>query len=362
MSQELLEMQQTVCQLRVEKTPCDSNALYMLGLSQIVEYDNEPVPAKAKILIEDACLSFRASISMENKPMKGDPPLELIRQKWWHSWQIDENQRAKQQQKDEAQQVQKQDHPDTTSIIVTSTTSTKGGVVKGKSPSVRGSTVPSKTSLAGRGKASEPLKPTRGRPVPRQSPAPSASERAKASDPTADTSSSHAGTGRGSTSDLGINYVSFAYRLGLARALTRIDDKSLEAQNYYSEVIKMAPAVHDAYSEFANLLLKTDPLQAVDIYSKFPVKPLDEQNYNDAFITGEIVRLLMKYEKYDDARLGPNLIAYGKVMGIASIEGYINTLDQKMKAQLLMKTYAGIHGKPLNDPELQAFFIFKHWI
>eukprot|EP00061_Rhincodon_typus_P000601 g12189.t1 len=74
--------------------------------------------------------------------------------------------------------------------------------------------------------------------------------------------------------------------------------------------------VHDAYIELADLLLKTNPLQAVDVYSKFPLKPLDSQTFDDAFITGEIVRLLMKYEKYDDKRLAPNLIAYGRVMGL----------------------------------------------
>ncbi|XP_032882226.1 uncharacterized protein LOC116976443 [Amblyraja radiata] len=362
---ELLEMQETVCQLRVEKTPCDSNALYMLGLAQIVDFDNETTPAKAKILIEEACLSFRASISLENKPMSGEPPMELIQQKWWQDWKLDESQKAMQQkqQKVEAKQELKLDQPDTKAAPFASGSrpSSKSVISRVKIPSIRGSAGASKTSLSGRSKASEPSKPTRGRAAAKTSPAPSTT--AKASDQTAATSSNQPQTSRAPESDTpGINHVSFAYRLGLARALTRIDEKSVEAQNYYKEVIKMAPAVHDAYIEFANLLLKTDPLQAVDIYAKFPVKPIEEQTYNDAFITGEIVRLLMKSEKYDDARLGPNMIAYGKVMGLASIDGYINTLDHKLKTQLLMKTYAGIHGKPLNDPELQAFFTFKHWI
>lgn len=74
--------------------------------------------------------------------------------------------------------------------------------------------------------------------------------------------------------------------------------------------------MHDAYIELANLLLKDDPLAAVDIYSRFPLKPVCEQTFDDAFITGEIVHILMKQELYEHPQLLPNLIAYGKVMGL----------------------------------------------
>lgn len=74
--------------------------------------------------------------------------------------------------------------------------------------------------------------------------------------------------------------------------------------------------VHDAYIELADLLVKTDPLAAVDVYNRFPLRPVAEQTFDDAFITGEIVRILMKQELFDHPLLGPNLIAYGKVMGL----------------------------------------------
>lgn len=64
------------------------------------------------------------------------------------------------------------------------------------------------------------------------------------------------------------------------------------------------------------MLVKTDPLAAVEVYSSFPLRPATEQTFDDAFITGEIVRILMKQELYDHPSLGPNLIAYGKVMGL----------------------------------------------
>ena len=49
------------------------------------------------------------------------------------------------------------------------------------------------------------------------------------------------------------------------------------------------------------------------MYAKFPVS--ENPNFDDAFIFGEIVRILMKAEKFDDERLAKNMIAYGKVLG-----------------------------------------------
>lgn len=71
---------------------------------------------------------------------------------------------------------------------------------------------------------------------------------------------------------------------------------------------------HSAYIEVAELLTETDPLGAVDIYCKFPIPP--NPTFNDAYIFGEIVRLLFKAEKYDDSRLLSNMIALGKIMGL----------------------------------------------
>lgn len=62
-------------------------------------------------------------------------------------------------------------------------------------------------------------------------------------------------------------------RLGLARVLMRKGGDSIsEAHTLYEEVISMAPAVHDAYIELADSLIKSDPMKAVDIYSKYPFK------------------------------------------------------------------------------------------
>ena len=71
------------------------------------------------------------------------------------------------------------------------------------------------------------------------------------------------------------------------------------------------------------MLTKTDPLGAADIYCRFPVS--ETPTFDDAYIFGEIVRLLVKNDKLDDPRLETNLIALGKVMGLGKIP---NTLSR----------------------------------
>ncbi len=55
-------------------------------------------------------------------------------------------------------------------------------------------------------------------------------------------------------------------------------------------------------------------MAAVDVYCKFPVP--ETPTFDDAFIFGEIVNLLMKQDAYDDQRLSTNMIALGRIMGI----------------------------------------------
>ncbi|XP_065833174.1 uncharacterized protein [Oscarella lobularis] len=151
-------------------------------------------------------------------------------------------------------------------------------------------------------------------------------------------------------------------RLGLARALSKQSSSSKECEDLYREVMKMSPGVHDAYIELADLLVKDDPLSAVAVYTQFPFSKETQPTFDDAYIHGEIVRLLMKVEQYDHPSLKSNLVAMGRVMGIASLEKYANVLDAKFKTNLLKRIYAGVHNKNVDDPDLQAFFKFKCWI
>ena len=75
--------------------------------------------------------------------------------------------------------------------------------------------------------------------------------------------------------------------------------------------------VHDAYIECGEILSKTDPLLAVDVYCKFPVS--ETPTFDDAYIVGDVVRHLMKAEKFDDPRLQSNLISMGRVLGIGEV-------------------------------------------
>jgi len=71
--------------------------------------------------------------------------------------------------------------------------------------------------------------------------------------------------------------------------------------------------LHSAYIEVAELLVDKDPLGAVDVYSRLPTASVP--TFDDAYIFGEIVRILFKLEAYDDPRLLSNMIAMGTVMG-----------------------------------------------
>lgn len=65
------------CQLAVVTTPRDSHALFLLGLAQLAQYDNNPSSERSKEARTDACLSFQASIELEDKAQSGEPP-ELL--------------------------------------------------------------------------------------------------------------------------------------------------------------------------------------------------------------------------------------------------------------------------------------------
>lgn len=62
----------------------------------------------------------------------------------------------------------------------------------------------------------------------------------------------------------------------------------------------------DAYVELAALQEKKDLTQAVNTLSRYPYAK--EASANDAFVHGEIVRLLFKAQAFDDPRLEEGLV------------------------------------------------------
>nr|CAB3263198.1 uncharacterized protein LOC104266112 [Phallusia mammillata] len=342
----LLTLQEKVCQKLVSINPCSSESLYLLGTSQLLIFDNDNglgVANQSPLL--DARQSFQASIDLEGKPASGDVPPGIAGQTWW----IKKMDSAKAKQ--------------------TASTSDKN------QPAARGRGAPAAPSR-GRGRgAPAPAKaapPTRGRgavrPPARGRGAPPRGAKATPADPKCSKEAEKPPQETPATpvskpsKPAPLNRVTYHARLGMARALSRTDDKKDEARKRYEEVMKMAPEVHDSYIELADLLVKSDPLAAVDIYCKFPSSEENTDSFDDAYLSGEIVSILMKHEKLDDHRLVDHMVKWGKVMGIGVLEKYMEILDAKFKTDMLKKIYCGVHGKDVDDPDLVAFFKFKCWI
>ena len=160
-----------------------------------------------------------------------------------------------------------------------------------------------------------------------------------------------------------LNEKSYQARIGLARILVRKGeiDESTEIESLYREVINISPHLHDSYIELGELLVKTKPMDAVDVYTQFPFSA--ELSYDDGYLYGEIVRILFKCEVYDDPRIEGNMISLGRILGFSALEKYITILENKYKYnKLLCRVYAGVNNKSIDNPDIQAFFKFKLWV
>lgn len=228
-----------------------------------------------------------------------------------------------------------------------------GGVAPGKGPATLGELKAGATTVTARATAAATAAAASGTTKVQQN---GASHPTASSGPAAVKS-----TGQAAGERREVNPSSHHARLGLARALAKSTDpaKIKEAPSFYREVMKMAPEVHDAYIELGEMLARTDALAAVEVYAAFPFS--QPPSFDDAYLQGEIVRLLMESESYDDPRLCSSMIALGQALGIAVLERRVAVLEAKFKTALLKKVYAGVHGKPVDDPDLVAFFKFKCW-
>ena len=361
--------------------PTNTLALTHLGNGQLQQFE----ATGDKIWLTLAEQTFRASLACEGKAMNsGEPPSQLTQQEWWKK---------------------RNTVPPTTME-----TKPSAGATSAK-PSPTGKQAPSKPSVTQPTSRSKlQVAPLKSQPVagkgrqtgPASKPGPVAG-RGRGGVATS-TSKMQPGTGRGktvatlgelkagqkgsttqakpdttktlekvpepdeikssasstTTTPVKLNETTYLPRLGLARALAKQEGKANdECIALYRDVIKMAPNVHDAYIELGELLAKSDPVGAVEVYSQFPFA--DPPSLDDAYLHGEIVRLLMSSTSYDDPRLATSMIAMGRALGIGVLDRHVSTLEAKFKSNLLKKVYAGVHGKPVDDPDLQAFFKFKCW-
>ncbi|XP_049337545.1 uncharacterized protein LOC103030755 [Astyanax mexicanus] len=381
----LLDMQERVCEMGVMTTPCSSTALCQLGLAQLAQYDSDSSSVRGQASLADACLSFQASIALEGLPLTGDAPELLTKQAWWQNHWVKEKER-----RDRQASIK-------TTGVNTAFDKTGEGTATGRGRSA--AAAKSTPSAPARGVRTGPARGVRTGPARGVRTGPAARQRGQASrgaaaeadvgvkspgevsckissageqehylnqecrPPQADSAAESVESKAGPESPaVALNRKCSSARLGLARALSHSPDSHEQACRFYREVIALDPEVYDAYIELGNLLVSSDPLAAVDVYSHFPFKPVTDQTFDEAFLTGEIVRILMKQELFDHPQLLPNLIAYGKVMGLSCLEKYIDVLDKKFKTKLLKHVYAGIHHKSLDDEDLQQFFKFKCWI
>ncbi|XP_041354400.1 uncharacterized protein LOC121372183 [Gigantopelta aegis] len=367
---QLIELQERTCQRIVRITPCSSQAMTLLGCAQFDRFDHcQPGDSTATKLLDDAIASFRMSIALEGQPMEGEPHDLLKGQKWWKALKKEEEEAKKNsEEKNEGSASKPTGQAGRGGAVAArgGAAATKGGAAaaRGRGVPARGGAVArgtargGATAAAARGgargaKAGPPGKTST--PLPASKTCMTDKKPEAKSAPAVATEDKPAATSK----PVELNPKSYQPRLGLARALKAASQMD-EAQKYYEEVISMASYIHDAYIEGAEMLSKSKPLAAVDMYSKFPVPK--EPSFDDAYIFGEIIRLLMKAEKYDDPRLGPNMIAYGRVLGLASLEKYVNKLEEVFKPELLKSVYAGVNKKSVDDPDLQPFFKMKCWI
>ena len=386
-----------VFQLGVVLQPSSSNALCHLGNGQLMQYD----ATSEQVWLKEAELSFRACIAMEGKPASPSTiPDHLKEQDWWKKRSTPEakkptptGQKAPQAAASSKQPANKQPaKPTAQATTKTQPPARQSGGTRatGAAAAKRPTGGPAPKQPAGPSRQSGPAKPGQQprQPVQQTRQPGGAAKTGKGVATLGDLKAGtrkppQPATGSSQTpkeiqtpsevpqpsqtettpaSKAEINKKTYHPRLGLARSLAKNTetDKRKESHSLYQEVITMAPEVHDAYIELGEMLSKTDPVAAVDVYSRFPFS--DPPSFDDAFLLGEIIRLLMARESYDDPRLRSSLIAMGKALGIAVLEKQVSILENKFKTGLLKQVYAGVHGKPVDDPELQAFFKFKCWI
>ena len=383
-----------VFELGVVLQPSSSEALCHLGNGQLTQYDT----TNEDSWLKEAELSFRASIAMEGKAISPSTiPNELKEQEWWKKRTAPATSDAKKPtptaQKQPTAPASKQPptrgKPTAPQGAKNQPAARQAAKTANTQPAAKRPTGPATRQPSGAAKPG-PVKPGPAKPGQRVTPTkPQVGGKATHCEPKTapkkpqqnvttpsptkppgggkEEVSSPAATSTNSTpapppTKAELNKQTYHPRLGLARTLAKFSDakKHEESHSLYRQVIKMSPQVHDAYIELGEMLSKSNPVAAVEVYAQYPFS--DPPSFDDAFLHGEIVNLLMKSESYDAPQLCTSLVAMGKALGIGVLEKQVTILEGKFKTGLLKKVYAGVHGKPLDDPELQAFFKFKCWM
>ena len=380
-----------VCQSRVQCEPWSSEALHQLGAAQLACFESDETQSD---LLSWAEQSFRASLACEGKSIATEgAPEALAAQGWWKAAKSEPKSKvAKSESKSDppkkappaggvksatvsgpgakgssslgAKRAPPQKAPTKTTALRSKPAACHPPVGRGKTTGEAGPKAAAaqgdKGRAVGAGTKPGPAKPGVKEAVPA---ARSTTAAAVPSSPPQAPGGSPSPAGTNKSGE--VNRKAHQSRLGLARTLVKqtggqLKDTPEEAVALYREVMSMAPGVHDAYIELGELLAKRgDTLAAVEVYSKFPFS--QEPSFDDGYLYGEIVHHLMAGQCYTDPLLERSLIALGRVLGINALEKQFAVLESKFQSSLLKKVTAGIHGKAVDDPSLQAFFKFKCW-
>ena len=380
-SSALADVKLKTSQQAVLLRPCSSQVLGLLGDAQLAKSESEP--SRQQALLAQAELSFRAALDCIGKPSDGkEPPASLEKQDWWE------------QRKREAEAAKQAALAKPAQAARGTAGQAKPAAGRGQAPAGKTGPAAGATRAGPKAAPKAPVKPaaapTRTGAANKQQQAvskpagknlatlgqlksvestaapvkgvPASSVTTQPAVPVKEKGEVNIGDSPPPTNSSSVNAKTYHPFLGLARVLSRQNNpKTLqEAKSLYSQAIEICPGLHDAYIELADMLIENCPLEAVDVYLKYPFP--DTPTFDDAYLYGEIVRILLKEGQYDDVRLVPNMVHLGQIMGIGMLEKYVKVLEDKFKTKAVMQVYAGVHGKEVDDPGLVQFFRFKCWI
>ncbi|KAJ3194159.1 hypothetical protein HK101_003363 [Irineochytrium annulatum] len=168
-------------------------------------------------------------------------------------------------------------------------------------------------------------------------------------------------------------------RLGLGRArmkkLKKLEDdkfSSVESKlelamaivKIFRDAIAIENGCHDAYIDLGGLLEKyVSTKDAADLFASFPFASLDvPPAEGDLYLYGELTRLLMKSKCYKEPALERAIIAQGRAYGMGTMAKNVEILDSAGESKVLMRIYAAVNRKSVEDSEMQAFFKSKYWV
>ncbi|KAJ3037456.1 hypothetical protein HDV00_001696 [Rhizophlyctis rosea] len=403
-----LNLLESTAQYLVKLDPTNPKYLYILGDAQLRKYDLDPAAEGAADLIRWAEETFKASIEAE---YEGGNLGAVFEQRWWKEMEVGEKAEAAVQASLVAAAGAKGGKGGGVGKETTKVAAKPGVKATGpaaKAPVGRPAPAPA-TRTPAPAKVKEPAKQSTAKAAPEMkaatvtaakkvTPAPAAAAKsstkpttkstdtkptAKAGSPTQPTpdtkSKSPAKTNPTPTAQpqpteaqkepsasaqerKTIHKPLYQSRLGLARILSR----RLPQPDTYIELGALLET-HPSLSLPPISPTQTTPLLAAgSLYASYPFTPLLTATtpipQDELYLHGEVTRCFMKEKCYDDERLIRSLVVEGRCMGLKTLQKYLDVLDKEGKYGVLMRVYAEVNRKGVDDPELVQFFKMKYWM